>query len=526
MDRLTLPSPREPQRAAHALLEDRHRTDGHLTVLRWRGSYWAWVGTRWTEIEDQAMRKAVYDFTQEAVYIDSKGDEQPWAPTTRKVTDVLDALAAATHLPATVHAPAWLSRPDGAPPARELVACQNGLLHVGTRGLAAHDPRLLNLSAVPFAYDADAPQPARWFTFLGQLWPDDPESISALQEFLGYIISGRTDLQKILLMVGPTRAGKGVIARVVKHLVGEGNYAGPTLASLGTNFGLSPLIGTPLGIISDARLGGANTSQVVERLLSISGEDTLDIDRKYRDPWTGTLPTRFVIVSNELPRFGDASGAIAGRFVVLALRNSFLGREDPALTSSLIPELPGILNWALDGLARLQERGHFSEPSTSRDATLALQDLVSPVAAFVRDCCTAEPGADAPVKEVYGEWVRWAETNGHRSTSAQTFGRDLRAVVPGLQVVQPRDGERRTRWYQGLRLGTDNGEDRVPPRATSTQSDATPTQSGVARSGTRDSPLSAGTSEAESDEDRSLRLKLTDDEGAASYDDHIGGPRR
>ena len=143
------------------------------------------------------------------------------------------------------------------------------------------------------------------------LWPDDPDSIAALQEFFGYVISGRTDLHKILLLVGPTRAGKGVIARILKSLVGRGNYAGPTLASLGTNFGLSPLIGKPLAIVSDARLGGANVHQVVERLLSISGEDMLTVDRKYREPWTGTLPTRFLVISNELPRFGDASGAIA-----------------------------------------------------------------------------------------------------------------------------------------------------------------------------------------------------------------------
>ena len=55
----------------------------------------------------------------------------------------------------------------------------------------------------------------------------------------------------------------------------------------------------------------------VERLLSISGEDTLTIDRKYRDPWTGRLPTRFMILTNELPRFTDSSGALASRFVDL-----------------------------------------------------------------------------------------------------------------------------------------------------------------------------------------------------------------
>ena len=54
-------------------------------------------------------------------------------------------------------------------------------------------------------------------------------------------------------------------------------------------------------------------SIVVERLLSISGEDTLTVDRKYREPWTGQLPTRIVILSNELPRLTDSSGALASR---------------------------------------------------------------------------------------------------------------------------------------------------------------------------------------------------------------------
>src|SRR5262249_25859962 len=125
---------------------------------------------------------------------------------------------------------------------------------------------------------------------------------------------------------------------------------GPTLASLGTQFGLSPLLGKPLAIVSDARLGGGNVHQVVERLLTVSGEDMIDVDRKFRDPWTGKLPTRFMILSNELPRFGDASGAIAARFIVLQQTRSWLGKEDPHLTGALLGELPGILGWALDGL--------------------------------------------------------------------------------------------------------------------------------------------------------------------------------
>jgi len=71
-------------------------------------------------------------------------------------------------------------------------------------------------------------------------------------------------------MVGPTRGGKGVIARILGALIGKRNVCGPTLNSLGGEFGLAPLLGKSLAVISDARSsGGRNSSLVVERLLSV-----------------------------------------------------------------------------------------------------------------------------------------------------------------------------------------------------------------------------------------------------------------
>jgi putative DNA primase/helicase len=116
-------------------------------------------------------------------------------------------------------------------------------LHVGTRKLLELTPLFFNRVAVPLDYDPVAPEPVKWLQFLHQIWPEDEESIAALQEFFGYVLSGRTDLHKIMLLIGPTRSGKGTIARVLERLLGKGNVAGPTLASLGTNFGLSPLLG-------------------------------------------------------------------------------------------------------------------------------------------------------------------------------------------------------------------------------------------------------------------------------------------
>src|SRR5215472_14612033 len=64
----------------------------------------------------------------------------------------------------------------------------------------------------------------------------------------------------------------------------------------------------------------------------------------------------------------DTSGALVGRLIVLVLVQSFFGREDPVLTTRLLTELPGILNWALVGYLRLRERGYFIQPASAREA--------------------------------------------------------------------------------------------------------------------------------------------------------------
>jgi putative DNA primase/helicase len=257
----------------------------------------------------------------------------------------------------------------------------------------------------------------------------------------------------MLLLVGPRRSGKGTIARVLTAMVGVHHVAGPTLASLATNFGLSPLVGKPVAIVSDARIA-TGTSVVVERLLSISGEDTLTVDRKYREPWTGRFPTRFVILSNELPRLTDSSGALASRFVTLLTTQSFLGHENIHLTDELTTsvELAGILNWALDGADDLRAFGRFTEPAASAAAVRELEDLGSPVGAFVRDRCVVGPAYSIEVDRLYRAWCDWCDDHGRdRPGTSQTFGRDLRAAVIGLDTTQPRlpDGTRH-RVYHGI----------------------------------------------------------------------------
>ena len=487
-DDVVVDPPSAPLPNARRFLTARYHHEVRPLLVCHGGMFVAYNGNCWTEVEVDALRGALYGAFEDAMYEDSEGEVRAFRPDRRKIGDLTDALKAATHLPRDVIAPSWLDG-DGPVRADELVVCANGLLHVPTRELHEHTPNLYVHHAVPFDYDRDAPTPERWLRFLKELWPDDPEAIASLQQWFGYLLAGDTSLQKMLMLVGPRRSGKGTIARVLTGLLGAHHVAGPTLASLASNFGLSPMIGKPVAIVSDARIGSGQ-SVVVERLLSISGEDTLTVDRKYREPWTGRFPTRFVILTNELPRLTDSSGALASRFVTLVLSNTFYGREDPTLTDQLLDELPGILNWSLDGLAELRNNARFTEPSSSADAVRELEDLASPVGAFVRDRCQLGPEHTVACDELYRAWRSWCEDHGRdRPGTAQTFGRDIRAAVVGLKVSMPRgeDGRQR-RHYVGIGLAdpstANNGDMRVSPRVK-------PPETTVTRDDTRLSPLLA-----------------------------------
>ena len=314
---------------------------------------------------------------------------------------------------------------------------------------------------LPFDYTADTQPPLRWLTFLSQIWPDDQASIETLQEIFGYFVSGSTSQQKIFAMIGPRRSGKGTIFRVLGALLGKENVVSPTMAALNTGFGIQPLIGKIAALVPDARFNSRQDA-ITERLLSISGEDTLTIDRKYKPAWTGQLQTRFFVATNEMPRFADASGALASRFIALPMIRSFYGSENPNLTAELVPEIPAVFNWALDGLDRLRSRGYFQPPESSRVAVDQMQDLSSPVFAFVKGECVMGEGHSVPVDELWTHWKAWCEIENCRNGTKSSFARNLRAAFPEISDTRPSINGKRVRVYQGIGLNADEPEPAFP----------------------------------------------------------------
>lgn len=451
----------EPVRLAEAFRRFTYERDGTATLVRWARAWWRYNGVRYVELDDELLDRDLIAFLDVCVAMQTVVD-----PLTKKqrlelkrVTSRNKTLGevrkALLHVMPTVSgsAPQWTSPEDADPDVDDVLVCSNGVLDLDDRKLYPTTPRLFSTTAAGCAWDPEAPAPVAWFAFLESLWGDDKESVRALQQMFGYMLTPDTSYQKIFAIIGPPRSGKGTIARVMRALLGEDAVVNPTLQSLERPFGLAPLVGKSLAVIGDARLGGhSDQQQVVERLLSISGEDALSIDRKNRDPINVRLRCRVLLLSNELPRLYDTSGALASRFVILTLSRTFLGEEDVGLEAKLLAELPGILRWAVDGHEDLAESGRFVQPRASETAAEHMRSLSNPLGVFLEECCEFDTTAQCEVDVLYGRYKAWCESNGREPANKQLFGRDLHTLNPELAMTRPRrpDGVR-VRVYEGIR---------------------------------------------------------------------------
>lgn len=366
--------------------------------------------------------------------------------------------------------PFWLRPgPDGWSP-QDLIPAANRLVHLPSfvqdkqPSHIDRTPKLFSTYSLKYDFKFDryigpVQPPPVWRGFLESVFPDDPESVDCLQEIFGYSLTCSTYLQKIFMMIGPKRSGKGTIIRTMRHMLGERNVCFPTFKSLTTQFGKQQLIGKMLAIFPDARITGrTDTSDVVECLLSISGEDPQTIDRKFLDPLDAKLTCRFVVSSNELPRLTENSGALFTRFIVLKFDETFIGNEDIELETKLTPEIPHILRWSIDGWARLAERKRFLQPANGQQAVDDFLHLSSPIQHFLSEGADIEPSYSTDTRALYNAYRTWCQYQGRENIGDMSnFIRNLKAAQPMLKfgdqnITHNGDGQAWARLVSGIRV--------------------------------------------------------------------------
>lgn len=454
--------PSRPQPIAEVFVERFFINDGRLILRYYAGDFYLWTGNCYEKIDRDELLGHIQRFlTDEAIVFKvakvkkARPDRYKHFPAGEKnCGQVLDAVRRLVRLPKDTVVNSWIGDGDIPYDPTHLIFCKEWIYNWKDDIFIECSPGWFNLFCLPIDYTPDTPKAERFEQFLNEIFGDDNESRQLLVEYAGMILTGITHFHKFLMLVGPVRSGKGTLGRLFSALLGKEHVACPSTSTFVSNFGMQTLIGKPLAIVTDARFNDANSNSTVEKILCITGEDSLTIDRKYRDPVVVRLGTRLMVFTNEVPHLRDDHGAIATRVLAIRLTRSFLGKEDYELEKQLIQELPGILTYFIDGLRSLMARGRFIQPESGNEIIREMMIGSNPIRAFVDEMCTLGKGLRCDAYELQDQYRKWCADNNERVQSYQQFGKALKTAYP---EIQKREGTRQPNgrknyFYEGIAL--------------------------------------------------------------------------
>jgi putative DNA primase/helicase len=342
----------------------------------------------------------------------------------RPTSSVLASVTKLTQVKLAVPDELWDSNPD-------ILVCENGTLHIPTGELRKHSAEDYQTSGVPYNYKPNA-KAAFWTKFL-----EDLESGTGitdfLQEFAGLSLTTDTTHEIAVWLYGPRGSGKSTFIEGLRTMLG------PRAGLLGlaevekTRFGLGDLAGKSLMVSSEQPAQFITVSHILNRI--ISGEP-IRVEEKYRPAYEITPYAKLCWGMNELPRVSDAADGLFRRVKVVKFPQIPEEKRDPHFRGAIRSEGAGILNWGLEGLARLRERGRFEIPESIRDASAEFETSNDIPAMFVAEACARGPAERTTGQKLYEAYRTWCEESGHRAQSKTRVAEDWARL--GLQKIKPK----------------------------------------------------------------------------------------
>lgn len=334
---------------------------------------------------------------------------------------------------------------------------KNGLLDISTYILYQHTPEYLSTSQIPVLFSQDARCP-RWEQFIKEVTCEDLSQAKLLQQIAGYCLTTDTTFAKAFIFFGMGANGKSMYTRILTKIVGRDNVSNLNLSTITRQFGVVGLVGKKLNLIDEIS-GNYFESNVIKGI--ISGE-RMAAEVKYRpDPLEFTPTVKLMFSVNELPKINDTTPGLYRRFIIVPFDRSFEAKPDLQLEAKLTEELPGILNWAIEGLKSLQADGRFNETERNFEVMRTFKSDNSPVVEFINNYYEATPVGEEnkysmAVSDLYTQYRGYCLDHGYKPKAMANFSRELaHNRVDGFNLIIKQNGSRKE--VAGLRRTTSIG---------------------------------------------------------------------
>lgn len=416
------------------------------------GGWLAYDGRRWLRDETgevyRLFEETIKSMYQEASLAPTRDEREhlaQWARKSESRSRIESAIGLARYQPQIA------ARADEFDQKPWLLNLLNGTIDLRGGQLQPHSREDLLTKLAPTSYDPAAQAPI-FLAFLERVFAGRAALVRFAQRFVGHALTGLTTEQVLLLLHGVGANGKTTFVEILRRLLGS--YA--TAADFGTFLAhdrgavrndLARLVGARLVSAVEMSNGGRLDEAVVKQ---VTGGDMITARYLFHEHFEFRPEFKLVLVANHKPKIRGTDHAIWRRMKLVPFEVIIPPDErDPLLLQRIITdELPGVLNWALEGCRQWQAEG-LGEPDEVTAATSEYRREQDSLGPFLDEHCDLEPDACVTAAELYAAFKRWAEAAGERVVSQRTLGEWLRER--GFTSEHTRKG---ARWH-GLRVTRD-----------------------------------------------------------------------
>jgi putative DNA primase/helicase len=333
----------------------------------------------------------------------------------------------------------------------DLLNVNNGLLNLQTRTLSPHTPDIIMLNKLPVNYDANATCPL-WDAFLNEFIPET-ENRLGLQEFFGYCLQRSQSFQKAFMLYGSGGEGKTQMLEILQHMLGEEAVANVELQKLDTDpYAPARLEGMLANIFMDIGKGGLDECHIFKQAVEGS---PIDCQNKFKDMFKMRAYAKMIFSTNTIPEMKEDTDAIYRRWIVMKFSKKVEEKRKIAdYYKVFLPELPGILNWALDGLDRLLKQNKFSNDIGTDETRKLWSILANPVRVYVEDNVIAMPDGYIKKRELFNKLHEFCKEKKLKMPSDKKVTMTLQETFPYVESA-------RIRINDGINGKSPEGYDRV-----------------------------------------------------------------
>lgn len=331
-----------------------------------------------------------------------------------------------------------------------LLGLPDAVLDLKTRKARPHERRdyITKIAGCKYQPDAEAP---KWSAFLSEIMGGDLELVDFAQRLAGYILAGARGEHLLVILWGRGANGKSVFVGTLQALLGDYATSGSPdllISKHGTDHptALADLQGRRLVVVSETGEGGRLNE---ERAKLLTGGDRITARRMRQDFYEFEPTHQLVVQTNHRPIARGTDEGLWRRVRLVPFSVTIPPeKRDKRLQEKLQHELPGVLNWALEGLKKYQAEG-FRTPQAVTLATAGYRSDSDQIGSFIGDCCILADHATATSKELYGAYTAWCQDSGERAQPRNIFA--MRLQERGIE--QARTGVARK--WRGIGLLSD-----------------------------------------------------------------------